>query len=136
MRLSFSDRELDVMTVLWQHGPSTAGEVREQLAAHHVDLAYNTVLSVLRTLEEKGHVGHTVEGKAHRYRPLVDRARAGQRAVARMLDTVFGGSAELLLTHLVRDRRVDAAELERLRKLLDDRLKSTKARRPHAEEEP
>lgn len=133
MRLSFSDRELDVMTVLWQHGPSTAGEVRERLAARDVDLAYNTVLSVLRTLEDKGHVGHVVEGKAHRYRALVDRGRAGQRAVARMLDTVFGGSAELLLTHLVRDRRVDAAELKRLRKLLDDRLKSARPRRPRAE---
>lgn len=136
MRLSFSDRELDVMTVLWQHGPSTAGEVREQLATRDVDLAYNTVLSVLRTLEEKGHVGHVVEGKAHRYRPLVSRARAGQRAVARMLDTVFGGSAELLLTHLVRDRRVDAPELKRLRKLLDDRLKSGTPGRPRAEDEP
>ncbi|HEX8849007.1 MAG TPA: BlaI/MecI/CopY family transcriptional regulator [Gemmatimonadaceae bacterium] len=136
MRLAFSDRELDVMTVLWQHGPSTAGEVREQLAARDVDLAYNTVLSVLRTLEEKGHVGHVVEGKAHRYRPLVDRARAGQRAVTRMLDTVFGGSAELLLTHLVRDRRVDAAELKRLRKLLDDRLKSGRPRRSRGEDEP
>ena len=136
MRLSFSDRELDVMTVLWQQGPSTVGEVREQLAARDVDLAYNTVLSVLRTLEEKGHVGHVVEGKAHRYRPLVDRSRAGQRAVARMLDTVFGGSAELLLTHLVRDRRVGAEELKRLRMLLDDRLKSAMPRRPRGEDEP
>lgn len=122
MRVAFSDRELDVMTVLWDRGPSTASEVREQLVAADVDLAYNTVLTVLRVLEEKGHVSHVVEGKAHRYRALVSRARAGQRAVARMLDTVFGGSAELLLTHLVRDRRVDAAELQRLRRLLDERL--------------
>jgi predicted transcriptional regulator len=124
MRVAFSDRELDVMTVLWDAGPSTAAEVRERLVEADVDLAYNTVLTVLRVLEEKGHVAHVVEGKAHRYRPLVSRSRAGQRAVARMLDTVFGGSAELLLTHLVRDRRVDAAELKRLRRLLDDRLKN------------
>ena len=135
MRLSFADRELDVMTVLWQHGPSTTAEVRQKLAAGDVDLAYNTVLSVLRTLEEKGHVAHAVEGKAHRYRPLVDRGRAGQRAVARMLDTVFGGSAELLLTHLVRDRRVDATELKRLRKLLDDHLKNSRTRKSRAPEE-
>ena len=122
MRVAFSDRELDVMTVLWDRGPSTAGEVREQLLAVDVDLAYNTVLTVLRVLEEKGHVAHVVEGKAHRYSALVSRSRAGQRAITRMLDTVFGGSAELLLTHLVRDRRVDAAELSRLRRLIDERM--------------
>jgi predicted transcriptional regulator len=120
--VAFSDRELDVMAVLWDAGPSTAGEVRDRLAASGVDLAYNTVLTVLRVLEEKGHATHVVEGKAHRYRALTDRGRAGQRAVTRMLDTVFGGSAELLLTHLVRDRRVDRAELARLRDLLDERL--------------
>lgn len=119
MRVAFSERELDVMTVLWDLGPSTAGEVRGHLAD---DLAYNTVLTVLRVLEEKGHVGHVVEGKAHRYRALVDRGRAGQSAVARLLDTVFGGSAELLLTHLVRDERVDADEIDRLRRVLDERI--------------
>jgi predicted transcriptional regulator len=128
MRVAFSDRELDVMTVLWDAGPSTAAEVRERLVEAKVDLAYNTVLTVLRVLEEKGHVAHVVEGKAHRYRALVSRSRAGQRAVTRMLDTVFGGSAELLLTHLVRDRRVDATELKRLRRLLDDRLKDVSSR--------
>ncbi len=122
MRVAFSDRELDVMTVLWDAGPSTAAEVRGRLAAGGVELAYNTVLTVLRVLQDKGHVAHAVEGKAHRYRARTDRGRAGQRAVARMLDTVFGGSAELLLTHLVRDRRVDRAELARLRDLLDERL--------------
>ncbi len=119
MRVSFSERELDVMTVLWGDGPSTASEVKERL---DVTLAYNTVLTVLRVLEEKGHVAHVVEGKAHRYYPLVDREDAGQSAVTRLLDTVFGGSAELMLTHLVRDSRVDEEELRRLRRLLDERL--------------
>ena len=120
MRIAFSERELDVMSVLWDRGPSTASEVRDHLG---LDLAYNTILSVLRVLEEKGHVAHAVEGKAHRYHPLVDRADAGQSAVGRLLDTVFGGSAELMLTHLVRDRRVDRAQLRRLRRMLDERLK-------------
>jgi BlaI family penicillinase repressor len=117
MRVAFSERELDVMTVLWKHGPSTAAEVRTYLDP---DLAYNTVLSFLRVLEEKGHVRHVVEGKAHRYIALVDRAKAGQSAITRLLDTVFGGSAELLLVHLVRDKRVDALEIARLRRVLDE----------------
>jgi BlaI family transcriptional regulator, penicillinase repressor len=104
------------MTVLWKHGPSTAAEVRERLG---LGLAYNTVLSFLRVLEAKGHVGHVVEGKAHRYRALVKRAEARQSAIGRLLDTVFAGSAELLLLHLVRDKRVTNAEIKRLREVLE-----------------
>ena len=123
MAVTFSDRELDVMTVLWAHGPSTVGEVREALV-HDAGaaLAYTTVLTVLRTLEAKGHVGHAEEGRAHRYHALVARADAGRSAVRRLLGTVFGGSPELLLTHLVDERDVGEAELRRMRRLLDERL--------------
>ena len=76
MRITFTDRELDVMAVLWSRGSATVAEVRERLPD---DLAYTTVLSVLRTLEEKGHVGHRGEGKAHRYFPLVERRVADPR---------------------------------------------------------
>lgn len=124
MRVAFSERELDVMTVLWEHGPSTAAEVRAHL---HADLAYNTVLSFLRVLEGKGYVEHIVEGKAHRYSALVNRAQAGQSAITRLLDTVFAGSAELLLMHLIRDRRVDAAEIRRLRRVLQGQTNVTQA---------
>lgn len=120
MRTAFTDRELDVMAVLWEHGPSTAGEVRERLTD---ELAYNTVLSMLRILEEKGHVGHTEEGRAHRYFPLVQRDEAGSSAIDRLVEKVFGGSAELMLTHLMRDRKLDNAEILRLRRLLNDRLR-------------
>lgn len=120
MPVAFTDRELDVMAVLWEQGPSTAGEVREQLAD---ELAYNTVLSMLRILEEKGHVGHTEEGRAHRYFPLVQRGEAGSSAIDRLVEKVFGGSAELMLTHLMRDRKLDNAEILRLRRLLNERLR-------------
>lgn len=123
MRVGFSERELDVMTVLWERGPSTTAEVRSHLQPN---LAYNTVLSFLRVLEGKGHVGHIVEGKAHRYAALVNRAQAGQSAITRLLDTVFAGSAELLLVHLVRDKRVDAAEIGRLRRVLDSQAKGAR----------
>ena len=116
---SFTDRELDVMAVLWDRGPATVAEVRE----HHEDpLAYTTVLTVLRTLEAKGFVSHEEEGKAHRYAPLVARDRAGKTALGQVLDKIFGGSREMLLANLVKERGVDAAELKRLRKILDARL--------------
>jgi BlaI family penicillinase repressor len=120
MRIVFTERELDVMAVLWERGPSTAAEVRERLSD---DLAYNTVLSMLRILEDKGYVGHTEEGRAHRYFPRVGREEAGTSALARLTQKVFGGSAELLLTHLMSDRSLDDAELRRLRHLLDERLR-------------
>src|SRR5215217_1278458 len=119
MDISFTDRELDVMAVLWEHGSGTVAEVREGL---HDELAYTTVLTILRTLEEKGFVSHIAEGKAHRYLPAVSQDLAGKSALSRVLDKIFAGSPEMLLTHLVSDKHMDDAELRRLRKLLDDRL--------------
>ena len=116
---SFTDRELDVMAVLWDRGPSTVAEVREHLEDA---LAYTTVLTVLRTLEAKGFVSHEEEGKAHRYTPLVARDRAGKTALGQVLGKIFGGSREMLLANLVKERGIDAAELKRLRKVLDARL--------------
>jgi len=119
MHISFTDRELDIMAELWESGPSTVAEVRERLED---DLAYNTVLTVLRTLEEKGYVDHEEEGRAYRYYPLVAREAAGTSALRRMVRKLFAGSPELLLTRLVSDRRMRRGELERLRVLLDERL--------------
>jgi predicted transcriptional regulator len=117
--IAFTDRELDVMGVLWEDGPATVAEVRERLAD---PLAYTTVLTVLRILEEKGHVGHEEEGRAHRYHALVERQAAGTSALRRITQKLFRGSPELLLTELVSDRDLSEAELLRLRELLDQRL--------------
>ena len=116
----FSDRELDVMTVLWDGGPATAAAVRDALSARGIDLAYNTVLTVLRILEDKGRVTHTVDGRAHVYVPLVAREDAEAGAVRRLVRTLFRGSPELLMTHLVRDRSVTAETIARLRAVLDE----------------
>jgi predicted transcriptional regulator len=83
------------------------------------DLAYTTVLTVLRTLEDKGHVGHREAGKAHRYFAKVEAQTARKTALSKLVDRVFGGSAELLLTHLVADRKLSAAEIKRLREIVD-----------------
>lgn len=119
MRVSFTERELDVMSVLWKTGPSTVAEVR---AALDDPLAYTTVLTVLRTLEEKGFVGHEEEGKAYRYHAIVAREDAGASAIRRLVSTVFLGKPELLLTQLVEERDLSDAQLARLRALLDTRL--------------
>lgn len=119
MEIAFTERELDVMAVLWDLGGATVAEVRDRLAD---GLAYTTVLTVLRTLEEKGHVGHVEEGKAHRFHPLVARSDAGTSVLRRITRKLFKDSPELLLTQLVSDRDLSDAELRRMRALLEERL--------------
>ncbi|MEO7361928.1 MAG: BlaI/MecI/CopY family transcriptional regulator [Gemmatimonadaceae bacterium] len=119
MSTAFTDRELDIMRVLWEHGPSTVTEVREHLTD---ELAYNTVLTMMRILEEKGYAGRTEEGRAHRYHAIVEQEAAGRSALKRLVDGLFGGSPDLLLTNLVNDKKMKRADIERLRKALDDRL--------------
>jgi BlaI family penicillinase repressor len=122
MAVSFTERELDIMAVLWEHGPSTVAEA----------LSHNTVATMLTILENKGYAAHDEEGRAYRYRPLVGRDEAGQSAFTRLVETMFGGSAEALLTHFVRDRRLTTGELQRIREVLDERIESDEPAKPHA----
>ena len=110
------ERELDVMGVLWARGSGTVAEVREQLPA---DLAYTTVLTILRNLERKGAVTRAAEGQAHRYVPRVARATARRSALTRLIDRMFHGAPEQLLAHLVEERALSADDLRRLRAELD-----------------
>ena len=106
------DRELDVMGVLWELGSGTVTEVRERLPA---ELAYTTVLTILRNLEAKGFLHHEAEGKAHRYFPSVAR----RTAVTRLIDKLFHGSPEQLIAQLVEDRALTADDLQRIRRRID-----------------
>ncbi len=119
MTVRFTPRELDVMAVLWQHGSATVSDVHAGITD---DLAYVTVLTVLRTLESKGHVRHTLEGKAFRYFPRTKSGSAGSGALARVLDKMYRGSRELLVASLLENEDVSDAELERLRALIDQRM--------------
>ncbi len=95
MSVSFSDRELDVMALLWSRGSATVAEVQSALPD---ELAYTTVLTILRTLDAKGYVRHRKEGRAHRYFPAVPREEAGKSALHRLVEKIFDGSATALLT--------------------------------------
>jgi predicted transcriptional regulator len=122
---------LDIMGVLWRHGSGTVAEVREALGT---DVGYTTVLKLLQILEEKGAVRHESEGRAYRYLPLTGADAAGGPALRRLLDTVFAGSAELALARLVTEAEPTAAELARMRRLLDELAASDPD--PGAPEEP
>ena len=114
------DRELDVMGVLWDLGSGTVSEFRERLPA---ELAYTTVLTILRNLEANELVTHTAEGKAHRYVPKVARRAARRNAVSRIVDKLFHGSPEQLIAQLVEDEDLSADDLKRLRALLSAQAK-------------
>jgi BlaI family transcriptional regulator, penicillinase repressor len=115
----FTDRELDVMSILWRRGSGTVSEVKADLAE---ELAYTTVLSALQILSEKGFVRHEPEGRAYRYFPTVAPEAAGDSALGRILDKIFHGSAEQLVARLVRREGLTPGELAALRRLLDERL--------------
>ena len=113
-------REMDVMNVLWRLGSGTVSEVRKGLRDK---LAYTTVLTILRTLEKKGHISHEEEGRAHRYVPLVEKAEAQEGAVRRVTRKLFSGSPELLMAHLIQEKGLSEDQLRRLKALVDERLK-------------
>lgn len=118
MELQFTGRELDIMKVLWARGPATVAEVRDALKD---DLAHTTVLTMLKVMEGKGFVSRRPEGRAHLYAAEVEREAAGESALSRLTERLFGGSPEELFMHLV-DSGLTDDELRRMRDLLDERL--------------
>lgn len=121
------ERELDVIGVLWAEGSGTVSEVRDRLP---VELAYTTVLTILRNLEEKNFVYHASEGRAHRYFPRLARNDARSTLVGRLVDKLFHGSVEQLLVHLVDERKLSADDLTRIRRSLEssDRQRAARGR--------
>jgi predicted transcriptional regulator len=124
MDITLTDREADLMEVLWEHGPSTVSEVKDRLKD---ELAYTTVLTILRNLEAKGYVDHSGEGRAHRYSPLVARDAARRSALEALSTKLFKGSSELLLTHLVSDGKLSGDQIDRIRKLLNRKKKENES---------
>ena len=113
---TLGERELDVMAALWESGSGTVAEVKEMLP---VDLAYTTVLTILRNLEAKRFVRREEEGRGHRYFPRVQQQTAQKNALSRLVDGLFGGSAHALLAQLVDQHDVSPEELQQLAKQIN-----------------
>ena len=115
MDIALTDREADVMQILWERGPSVVAEVRDHLAD---ELAYTTVLTILRTLEAKGYVAHEEEGRVHRYYASVQEQAARKSALSHLKSKLFKDSTELLFAHLVSDHKLSHKQVARMRKML------------------
>ena len=117
--LNLTEAELRLMGVIWEKGQATVGEVTEALP-QEPGLAYNTVLTTLRILEEKGYLRHTKakEGRAFVYQAVVGRDEAGRSAVRYLVSRFFRNSPELLVLNLLEDEELSAKELRRIRSLI------------------
>ena len=114
--LHLTQRELDIMSVLWELGEATVTEVRDKIDP---GLAYTGISSMIRTLEMKGYVSHRRgDGKTHVYFPVIAAEKAGESALSRVLDKIYGGSPIKLLAHLVDQKKLSEKELARMRDLL------------------
>jgi predicted transcriptional regulator len=114
-----TDAELRLMDVLWEKGDATVSDVADALPQNPA-LAYSTVLTTLRILENKGFVRHTKDGRAFVYHPVVGREQARESAVTHLVRRFFEDSPELLMLNLLDKTKVDAAELRRLRRKIEE----------------
>jgi predicted transcriptional regulator len=105
------------MQVLWEKGPATVQQVL--LSLPKKSLAYNSVLTTIRILEDKGYVKHEKDGRAHVYTPLVQRKDATRSEIRRLVSRFFGDSHELLVLNILEDKGIDAGEMKRLRDMLE-----------------
>lgn len=115
---TLTEAELRIMQVLWQMDSGTVQQILDGLPARPA-LAYNTVLTTIRILERKGYIGHDKDGRAHVYRPLVERDEASRSEIRHLVGRFFRNSHEDLVLNILEDRGIDPKELARLRKMLE-----------------
>jgi len=117
--LNLTEAELRLMDIVWDKGTATVGEVAAALPGEPA-LAYNTVLTTLRILEQKGYVRHTKprEGRAFVYRAVVGRKQVSRNAVRHLIRRFFANSPELLVLNLLDDGDLSQQELRNIRNLL------------------
>ena len=114
-----SERELEILRVLWNRGPSTVREVHKVLNEVE-ERGYTTVLKFMQIMAEKGLVKRDERRIAHEYEPCVSEASAQRRIVADLLDKAFNGSAEKLVLHALSAGKASKEEIREIRKILDD----------------
>ena len=116
---TLTEAELKLMNIIWKKDQATVSEVVAALPKGD-KLAYSTVLTTLRILEQKGYLQHRKEGRAFVYKPLVDRRGARKNAMRYMMSRFFDDSPELLVLNLLENGDIDAVGLERLKKQVEE----------------
>lgn len=125
---TLTEAELRLMKILWRRGESAVTDLVAALPEGE-PLAYNSVLTTIRILEQKGYVAHRQEGRAFVYRPCVAEDEASRTEVRNVLGRFFGNSREQLVLSLLGDEEISAEELERLK----DAIRSASAEKGSGE---
>ncbi len=116
---TLTDAELRLMEIIWVKGRVTVGELVDALAKRRA-LAYSTVLTTMRVLEQKGYVDHEKNGRAFVYQPLVPKSEARRKALRFVLSRFFEDSPELLVLSLLEHEEIDSKQLARLRRRIEE----------------
>ncbi len=120
--MKLTDVELELMNILWRLGGATVHEVLQQLPKER-PLAYTSVSTMLRILEQKKIVRSEAAGRGHRYVPLLRKESYEKLSVAQLVQNVFAGETTSLVRRLIDDKHLSAEDFTRLRNYLDERSK-------------
>lgn len=131
-----TDRELDILKILWRHGPTTVRDVWRKLSRAGRELAYTTVLSLLQTMEKKGLVGHEAAGKAYVYSSAASREQTIRGLAARFLEKVFDGAVDEYLVHAMKPHGLSLEQLDRLQAVIAEARKRHSQGRPDKGDRP
>ncbi|MGH9834379.1 MAG: BlaI/MecI/CopY family transcriptional regulator [Blastocatellia bacterium] len=121
---TFTDKEMEIMRVIWERGEATAKEIQEALPGER---HYNSVLTIIRVLERKGHLMHRTEGKAHVYRAKSTQEKSRSKVLGHLIKQVFGGSAAAMVLHLVETGDLTEEDLSEVRQQMVVRARAAKA---------
>jgi predicted transcriptional regulator len=106
---TFTDRELEIMRVVWELGEASARTIQSRLPG---DRHYNSVMTIIRVLERKGRLTHRIDGRAHVYRAAESHVRSRKRVLRELVKHVFGGSPASLVLHMVETGELTEQDLD------------------------
>jgi len=118
--ITLGELQLAIMRVLWKEGSASVAQVHQALPANR-SRALTTIATMLSKMEKKGVVEHHSEGRQFIYRPTVSEDEVKRSMVAELTHRLFDGDYHALVTHLIDEREIEPAELERLKAMIDQR---------------
>jgi predicted transcriptional regulator len=118
----FTDKELEIMQAIWELGEATVKDIQDRLTG---DQHYNSVLTIIRVLERKGHLKHRADGRTHVYSAVESREKARRHVLSHLVSQVFGGSAASVVLNLVESGELTRKDLDEIRQRIS--LKNNEA---------
>ena len=114
-----TDRELEILRILWEHGPCSVRRVHE-FVSEESDTGYTTTLKFMQIMLEKGLVTRDTSNRTHIYVATAEQANVQRQLAADLVDKAFGGSAQMLVMQALQEKQVPQNELDRIKTMLDE----------------